>query len=210
MLPLIISILAGCVYWVFEEEMLSHKFGPHHSKVLALLKWITVSGLIVEHLSLHYHVFLERLLHISHKCMIFLMYAIGDVIIIFNQNYSVTFFMFGHILLLIECTFKVVILAIEYIVGILAFSLVITSCFAYLYKQNNKDIDNYVYGLYVTYIFILSLILITPVITSGYFGGWFFVISDLLIGFKIKQLSKLTFPLYYTSLLCLLYLYTTH
>ena len=210
MLPLIISLFSGCLYWGLEEKITTHRFGKHHLKILALLKWIAVVGLIIEHLSIHYHIFFERLIYIFHKCMIFTMYAVGDIIIIFNQHYSITFFMCGHILLLIECTLKIIVLTTKYLVGIIAFAVITTACFGYIYKKYNNNIDNCVYGLYITYIFILSLVLVIPVISSGYFGGYFFVISDLLIGFKIKQLSKFTFPLYYTSLLCLLYLYTTH
>ena len=205
-----VSIIFGFVYWILEENIVTYRFGEHHPKVLATFKWITIIGLIIEHLSIHYHLWYERLMYILHKCSILLFYGIGDMVIVFNQHYSVGFFMCGHILMLIECGLKIIMLAIEYIVGIKAFSVASTGLFAYLFKQHNKDVSDKVFGLYVIYIFVLSLILVTPLVTRGYFGGWFFVISDLLLGFQIKRLSKLTFPLYYTSLLCLLYLYTTH
>lgn len=204
------SVMLGTCYWIFEEQIIKYRFGQHHPKVMVILKWATVSGLIIEHLTAHYHAFYERIIHIAHKGLILIMYAIGDMIIVFNQHYSVAFFMCGHILLLVKFSLKIFVLAVEYIVGITAFALLITAIFAYLFKKSNSNISNYTYGLYVSYIFVLALILITPFVASGYFGGWFFVISDILIGFKIKQFSKLTFPLYYTSLLCLLYLYTMH
>jgi hypothetical protein len=210
MLGLAISILCGFIYWIVEEDIISHRFGEHHPKVLVGLKWITVLGLIIEHLALHYHALYERLISIIHKVGILMFYGFGDMIIVFNQNYSIIFFMCGHALLIMECILRALVLAIEYIVGISAFAIGTTALFGYLFKKYNKDISQYEYGLYIVYIFTLSLVLATPVVAKGYFGGWFFVVSDVLIGFKIKQFSKLTFPLYYTSLLCLLYLYTTH
>lgn len=209
-IPIVISVAFGLVYWAFEERIITYRFGLHHSIIMVLLKWGTVFGLIIEHLSIHYHVFYDKFLRIVHKGMIFVLYAIGDTVIIFNQHYSIAFFMCGHILLLGKCVLKIIVLTVEYIVGVIAFALCVTAIFAYLFKKYNEKIDHYVYGLYITYIFTLSLILITPFVAFGYFGGWFFVISDLLIGFKIKQLSKLTFPLYYASLLSLLYLFTIH
>ena len=205
-----VSIISGLMYWLLEENIVTYRFGKHHSKTLAVLKWITIVGLIVEHLSLHYHALYERLMHIIHKSFILLFYGIGDIVIVFDQNYSIAFFMCGHILMLIECALKMIVLAVEYTVCITVFSILCTGVSTYLFKQHNKNITDKVLRLYILYIFVLSLILITPLVTQGYIGGWFFVISDLLLGFQIKRLSKLTFPLYYTSLLCLLYLYTTH
>ena len=212
MFALIFSLISGCLYWIIEENIILFKgrITTYRTKILAALKWTTVFGLIIEHLSLHYHALYEKLLHIMYKSLIFLLYAFGDIIIIFNEPCSVIFFMIGHTLLLASYCFKILLLTIEYTVGILLFSIFITTLFGYVYRLYNKQMNNYVYGLYVSYIFVLSLILITPFITSGYLGGIFFVISDVLIGFKIKQFSKLTFPLYYTSLLCLLYLFTTN
>lgn len=210
MLGLIISLISGFVYWIVEENIVTHRFGKHHSNVLAALKWCVISGIAIEHLSIHYHAFYERIISIGHKLSILLFYGFGDMVIVFNQNYSIIFFMCGHVLLISECILRMLVLAIEYTAGIVAFSLIITAIFGYLFKKHNQDMSRFEYQLYIGYIFTLSLIIITPIIAKGYFGGLFFVISDILIGFKIKKLSKLTFPLYYASLLSLIYLYSTH
>lgn len=207
MWPVAISLIFGLAYWIIEENIITYRFGKHHPKILATFKWMTIVGLIVEHIRIHYDIFYQKLTTILGKCFVLIMYGIGDMIIVFNQNYSIIFFALGHALLIIENAFKIFVLAIEYTVGIIAFALIITTVFAYIFKQQNTTLNNYEYGLYFTYIFILALVITIPVVASGYFGTLLFVISDVLIGFKIKQLSKMTFPLYYASLLCLLYLY---
>jgi len=207
MWALAISIIFGAIYWTLEESIIKYRFGMHHTKVLALFKWITVLGLILEHLHIHYDVLYQQLTKIIGKCIVLSMYGIGDIVIVFNQNYSILFFALGHILLITESIVKILVLAIEYIVGIIVISLVATTIFGYIFKQTNNNLTNYEHGLYIIYIFILSLVITTPIVASGYFGTLLFVISDILIGFKIKQLSKLSFPLYYASLLCLLYVY---
>ena len=69
-----------------------------------------------------------------------------------------------------------------------------------LFKSNGKE-----FIVYVIYIYSLGLILLLPFLISDYAGTVFFVLSDVLLGFKIKQFKKITFPLYYASLVCIIY-----
>ncbi len=203
MLPLIICILLGIIYWCIEEKITDYKIS---TTVTAAIKWSAVIGLIGEMLRMHYHELYDKLAHIVVSSLIFLMYSIGDIVIQFNQNYSIGFFIGGHVILLYKFVLELMLLSIEYILLILLSIIIVTCISSYAFKKNSENIEPLELMIYVVYIFVLANILITPLLVSGYVGHIFFVVSDVLIGFKIKQLSKLTFPLYYTSLLFLLYL----
>lgn len=137
--------------------------------------------------------------------MILLMYAVGDFVIQFHQHYSIGFFMGGHAIFLIDYMAHLFFYTFEYIICVIGCCIMITTVFSWLFGKVNKDIGFIVYFIYILYIFSLSLVLVIPLLKNVYLGHLFFILSDVLIGFKVKHLSILTFPLYYTSLLYLLY-----
>lgn len=200
MFALIASIVFGMIYWAIEERILAIRCSK---QTLAFIKSLCVFALIVELIHISYNTLDVNIIHVAHKTTVLLFYAIGDIVIIFHQPYSLAFFGSGHILIV----FNLFLLTMEYTLIIVGFSIIITTVCAWLFKTNNKELDTRTLNIYIGYMFILSLILLAPIIKVGYFGAIFFVISDILIGFNIRQFSKLTFPLYYISLLCFLYLY---
>lgn len=202
MLPLVVCVLLGIVYWCIEEKVTDYSVS---STITATIKWSAVIGLIAEMLRIHYHELYEQFTYIVQNSIIFLLYSIGDIVIQFNEQYSIGFFIGGHIVLLSKFVLQLTMLSVGYIAIVLVSVISVTLISSYAFKKNSEHIEGLEFAVYVIYIFVLANILITPVFVSGYIGHMFFVVSDVLIGFKIKQLSKLTFPLYYTSLLFLIY-----
>lgn len=205
MFALLVSAILGLVYWSIEEGVVDYRC---ERKYLALLKWVCVLGLIFEMFMIHYDEMYKNMIYLIYKTVIFVLYAIGDVIIVFNQNVSICFFMMGHCLLLYVPTFEMMMLAMDGVLLVCVCSLLVTLLFSWIFRRMNPDIEGEMLMFYVSYIFVLSVMLVVPLVVSGYYGGLFFVLSDVLIGLKIRRLSKFTFPLYYISLICLLYMYT--
>ena len=128
-----------------------------------------------------------------------LMYAIGDVVIMWNQSFSLIFFQVGHLFFLSTYFQQNV-----YYEFLLPFFAVLTfSIHYFLIYRNPKICDKpYEYILYWMYIFVSQCFLIVPVL-HGYFGTIPFLISDLSIGFQLDIVHTFEYPLYYLSLLYL-------
>lgn len=204
-LYLTFAIVAAFIYW-FVDNHNTYCSEKLHSclkskTLLAIIKWISVCILVILSIDL------SHTLNVL-KSGVLLLYSIGDVIIVWKESYSILFFMSGHILLILHALFKDL---WEHIVvnhiGLwlwLSSSIFICSVSSFLLRLHRTDIENKEFLLYILYIFTLALVLILPTLASKYHGTIFFVISDVLIGFKITSFKKLTFPLYFISLLLIL------
>jgi len=131
------------------------------------------------------------------------MYAIGDVVIIWNQSISLIFFQVGHLFFLSAYFQQNV--YYEYILPI--FAVLTFSIHYFLIYRNPKLCDKpYEYILYWMYIFVLQCFLIVPVL-HGYYGTIPFILSDISIGFQLDIVHLYEYPLYYVSLLYLRWVY---
>jgi hypothetical protein len=131
------------------------------------------------------------------------LYATGDLIIIWNQSLSLIFFQLGHLFFL-STYFQN---NSYYQYYFLPFFAIITfGVHYYLVFRHNTNLckRHYEYLLYWVYIFVSQCFLLVPV-CQGYFGTIPFIISDISIGFELDVFSKFEYPLYYCSLLYLRY-----
>ncbi len=130
------------------------------------------------------------------------LYSLGDAMIIWNQDKSIIFFILGHLNFL----WYIYLQTIQYntLIYITIISIISTSIILYLLIRLNRITDNE-YQIYFAYIMMLHFYLLMPIIIDGYFGTFLFIISDVIIGFKIKyyNMEYLDWPLYYTSILLL-------
>lgn len=131
-------------------------------------------------------------------------YAMGDVVIVWNQSLSLVFFSIGHLFFL--SSYHQHDIYYEYYLPVLA---IITFIILFVLTHKNPKVcsKHYEYVLYWFYIFILNLFLVFPLM-AGYYGTLLFLLSDLSIGFNLRWIKSLEYPLYYFSLLYLRYQYT--
>lgn len=199
---LLIAILFAALYWFIDNYSNTYIHDIFHSKTsIAIVKWTSVAILVVLSIDLkHYLPIL--------KSLVLLSYSVGDIVIIWKEAYSIVFFMIGHVLLLIYVCMKelwnhIIVNHIDLWLWMSGSTFVcLVSSIAL--KLHRKDIENGDFILYVVYIFTLGLILLLPILVSKYIGTIFFVISDVLIGFKVSHLKTITYPLYFISLVLFL------
>ncbi len=199
------AIIVATIFWFIDNyttfcERNIHEYIDSKS-VLAFIKWSSVALLIL--ISLDFTHYLKII-----KSAVLFSYSIGDVIIIWKETYSILFFMLGHSLLITHAILKDLWehIFIDHI-GLwlwVSVSIFIGLISSIALKIHRTDIENNEFILYVFYIFTLVLILFIPTLVSKYLGTIFFVMSDIVIGFKISALKKITFPLYFLSLILIL------
>jgi hypothetical protein len=131
--------------------------------------------------------------------IILLFYALGDLIIVWSQPFSLIFFQVGHLFFL--STYHQYNISYEYFLPILA-GLTFIIYFTLLYQNPGLFEKHYEYVLYWIYIFVLHCFLFVPLF-HGYVGTIPFIISDISIGFELDVVHSLEYPLYYISLLYL-------
>lgn len=180
-----LSLTCAALYWFFYQYYHVYHTRPIGKYEAALVKWLSV-------------VLLAETLDAPMSMFIFWFYSIGDIVILWNQHLAVLFFMIGHLIFL-----AMHIPMHNFFVMLGAFGLSSTFFSAYLY-QNKLTIDLKEMFLYFSYMLILGYLLVST-IYHEYYGFILFVLSDIGIGFQIKNLYLLEFPLYYTSLLYFTY-----
>jgi hypothetical protein len=157
--------------------------------IIALIKWVSIILLtkISKNIIIKFTIFL---------------YSLGDVVILYNMNISLIFFTLGHLHFL----WYFYIHDININRNIITISLVGSFLIILLLKKYNKI---YNYNIFFIYTFVLFLYLLIPIYYDNYLGNLLFIISDILIGFKVNfnYLEHIDWPLYYTSLLLLIKYY---
>jgi hypothetical protein len=132
-----------------------------------------------------------------------LLYATGDMIIIWDQSLSLIFFQLGHLFFL-STYFQNNIYYQYYLLPFFAGITFIVHYYLVFCHNQNLCKKHYEYLLYWVYIFVSQCFLLVP-ICHGYFGTILFIVSDISIGFELDISAKFEYPLYYLSLLYLRY-----
>jgi hypothetical protein len=117
-------------------------------------------------------------------------YALGDIIIYYNQKHSLIFFGLGHIIFMIN-------FIKEYLFLTTLMTPVILSSATFIYI-----LLEYESKIYYLYILILHYLFITTIL-HDYYGKILFIISDISISANL--IDCIEWPLYYFSILYLQY-----
>lgn len=203
-----IALILGFIYWFIEnhsEKTKTHFLFkntqiPHW--IIGGIKWSSVALLIYTTINI------QSTIHII-KTTILILYSIGDFIIIYSDSTSIVFFLAGNLMIvthfITRMFWDLLVTTHLHLLAWLVTSITIASIACIVFNVKRKDLPSTEISIYFVYIFSLGLILTLPLIFFDYIGGLFFVLSDIILGFKILQLRKLTFPLYFASLICILY-----
>jgi hypothetical protein len=152
-----------------------------------------------------------------------LAYSIGDVVIIWDEPKSLSLFGLGHAAFVVStssedlipgflwmlCNFlpgptanctpgRAKAEAAMYWIGLshaCATALTLVVLMFWVLRNGWQGI-----GAYAVYMYLLAMALFVG-LSYGYYGVVLFVVSDVIIGFRIRKLHALSYPLYYASLI---------
>ena len=168
MLFILLSLLSSSTYWYLDHYCKYDNLKVFF-KMMALLTLLDQENMIYN--------------------SILLSYSIGDVVLNYNEKYSIVFFGMGHLIFVMKMLYA------KLTLGLIVCSPIISASSALFYKILRKKNISYFY-----YITILHLLLITSLV-HDYYGQILFILSDLSIGLKIKETEKFEWGLYYLSVL---------
>ena len=181
---LFLTFLCGFIYWLGYQFM-NIKLNKYTA---GFFKWLSVVGF-------------TWYTGWSMESLILICYSLGDVVIIWHQTSCLGFFLMGHLVfittMLVEHNFTFVTLSL---------SIAITVYYGLLKHASsiNETTPRIEKILYFTYIWALGYTLVAS-LWHTYIGYILFVVSDLSIGFKFKYLKLAEFPLYWFSLLYMIW-----
>lgn len=164
-----ISLASSCTYWYMDtyKQYENIKLFFKVASIIFLMNW-------------NYQLYSSIL-----TC-----YVLGDIIIYYNQKYSLIFFGFGHLVFMLNFIYDYLFLTI-----LMTPILIASSTFIHC-------LLNYESNVYLIYIILLHYLLMTTLI-HDYYGKILFIISDISIGMKLIEIIE--WPLYYLSILYLQY-----
>lgn len=174
------SVLSSISYWLVKHYYPEHN--PHKLSLKTITKFFAI-------------ILLLDSTKLSIYNSIVFSYMLGDVTLLYSQYIAVHFFFIGHMIFLWNLmTLK-----------ILFFTLATSAIWIYtsLFFKDILLLDGMIY---LTYIGSLHLYFVIPLL-YGYYGQILFITSDVGKGFikKYPFMDKLTWPLYYFSMLYMKY-----
>jgi hypothetical protein len=221
---LIISGILAFMYWVGSLKTGDYKFPLGFFKWTAAVlthshPWAPLS-IVAATPTLFFTVKLSRLKTLF-RWITITSYSLGDIVLLWDEPSSLPFFGIGHVAFVIAtsardlipsvavtichyiptiCDEKIIVgeSHVMYYIGVChvaSVALTLTVCLLWIIRNGYKSI--LAYGLYM---YLLAMALLVGICYESY-GVILFVISDIIIGFRISKLHALSYPLYYASLI---------